>query len=362
MKVGVDARSLLCREPRGEGKSLLRLYQEMRLLRPDIEVVFFGDKTSCGYNGELPQGVSVVPLDLPGERFSAWENFYFPAAAMLLGCQVLHCTSSGGPFWSFQPQLLTIHDLIPLCFDDGQSETEKRHFLKRLRNGLRNAKRVIAVSLHTKKDILAIFPGLRTPIDVVHWGGDRTTPQEYFLPENSPYLIAFGGEAKRKNTIYTLERFFAAASAVPDLKLLLVGVNSQRHRESVLQFASHAGLADRIVLPGFVTEVELDRLVRNATALLYLSLYEGFGLPLLEAVGRDVPVIASNCTSIHEILDGVPGCFSLDCPEAIEDAIITLATDPKKRDQWKKKQREILPRFDWGNTAAQTIAALESCV
>lgn len=363
MKIGVDARSLLCREPRGEGKTLLNLYRHIGLLRPDIGIVLYGDKAANQFRGELPADWSVVPLTWPGERFSAWENCYFPTAATLAGCDILHCTSSGGPFWSKLPQLLTIHDLIPVCFDDGQSVQEKKSFSRRLDHGLRNAKRVITVSAHTQKDLLATHPRLATPVDVIHWGADQVEAVE--LPEKvieGPYVLSFGGEARRKNTGFTVQRFIAAARSVPDLKLVLVGVNSARHRETILQQLGEAGLSERLVLPGFVSEQELDGLIRNAHALIYLSLYEGFGLPVLEAISRGVPVIASDLTSIPEVLRGAPGCISLDQPAAIEQAIVALATDPAERARWKAAQAAILPAFDWKQTAAKTIAALEACL
>jgi glycosyltransferase involved in cell wall biosynthesis len=258
--------------------------------------------------------------------------------------------------------LLTIHDLIPLCFDDGHSEKEKRHFLKRLNNGIRNAKRIITVSAHTRKDLLAVFPDLLRPIDVIHWGSDRISEHAGKYAVDSPYLIAFGGEAKRKNTEYTLERYFAAAASLPDLKLIMVGINSKKLRENVIQLAEQRGLRERVILPGFVSESELDSLIRNATAMLYLSLYEGFGLPLLEAIERGVPVIASDRTSIPEVLEGRIGCFPLENPKTIEQAIIDLLTHPDERKRWQIEQAKVLARFDWKKTATQTIRALESCV
>jgi glycosyltransferase involved in cell wall biosynthesis len=362
MKIGVDARSLLCREPRGEGKALLNLYRHISQLRSDIEIVLYGDKAAHDFRGELPTGWSVASLTWPGERFAAWENCYFPTAAMLAGCDVLHCTSSGGPFWSKLPQLLTIHDLIPVCFDDGQSIQEKRSFSRRLDHGLRNAKRVVTVSAHTKKDLLLTHPRLQTPVDVIHWGAEQVEASVPASTVDGPYVLSFGGEARRKNTSYTVQRFIAAAHTVANLKLVLVGVNSVRHRETILRQLAEAGLADRLVLPGFVSEAELDGLIRNARALIYLSLYEGFGLPVLEAISRGVPVIASDLTSIPEVLQGAPGCISLDDPTAIEHAIVTMATDPAERSRWQTAQAGILPAFDWNQTAAKTIAALEACL
>ena len=149
---------------------------------------------------------------------------------------------------------------------------------------------------------------------------------------------------------------------MPNLKLVIVGVSNNQQREELTQHALKAGLANRLILPGFVSEAELDAMVGHACALLYLSLYEGFGLPVLEAIGRNVPVIASDRTSIPEILEGVPGCFSLENPEAIDEAIISLVSHPTERARWQLAQRSILPRFDWTKTAEQTIAVLESCV
>ena len=119
-------------------------------------------------------------------------------------CNVLHCTSSGGPFWSLQPQLLTVHDLIPALFDDGLSEGAKSLFLRRLKNGLRNAKGIITVSAHTKSDLLQLFPQLPSPVKVIHWGCDHSVRNSSTAapPSNSPYIMAFGGK-RRERTRFT---------------------------------------------------------------------------------------------------------------------------------------------------------------
>ena len=124
--------------------------------------------------------------------------------------------------------------------------------------------------------------------------------------------------------------------------------------------AAEAGMADRIHMPGFVSESELDALLERATALLYLSLYEGFGVPVAEAVSHGVPVIASNRTSVAELLAGVPGSFDLETPTAIEDAIVSLATDSTRRRAHACAQSTMLPRLKWSDTAARTIEAFEA--
>lgn len=363
LRIGVDARSLLCKEPRGEGKSLLRLYRQMLLQRPDLKVVFFGDHGASNFRLRLPHEIAVTAIDLPGDRFAAWENLYFPAAATLAGCNVLHCTSSGGPWWSWQPQVITVHDLIPVLFDDGLSERAKAIFARRLKNGIKRARRIITVSAHTKKDLLMLFPKLATPVEVIHWGSEGNVTEVKGLAEgNAPYLLIFGGEARRKNTVFAIERFMNIAAVAPALKLFVIGVSSKQQRQELIQMAVLRGLEDRIVLPGFISEGELHELIRNAVALLYLSLYEGFGLPVIEAIEHGVPVIASDRTSIPEVLEGTIGCFPLEKPEAIEKAIIELVTIPEERRRWQLLQQGILAKFDWRKTASLTIRVLESSV
>lgn len=360
LKIGVDARSLLCREPRGEGKSLLRLYQEMTRLRPGLQAVFYGNEKAAQFTGELPPGCRMVRIDWPGSRINAWENLYFPAAARWAGCNVLHCSSSGGPAWAPLPSVMTVHDLIPLLFDDGQSAAERENFDRRLRHGLRNARRVIAVSHHTAADLRRVFPARAGKVEVIHWGGDEAATPAAQADTASPYVLAFGGSARRKNTDCIVERFAAVAARVPALRLVMVGVSSPAQQQHLAQMTARLGIADRVELPGFVSEAELTALLRGATLLVYLSLYEGFGLPLLEAITQGVPVVASDLTSIPEILAGVPGCFSLQDTAGIDAAIVRLAQDPAERQRWIAAQGSVLKNFRWEATAQRTLALLEN--
>lgn len=362
LRIGVDARSLLCREPRGEGKSLLRLYTEILQQQPATQVLLFGDERAPQFTGTLPAGMRAIAGTLPGERFNTWENVQLPWWAWRHGCQVLHAASSGAPRWSACPVVMTVHDLIPILFDDGQDARFKAHFRQRLENGLATARRVITVSAHTRQDLQATFPGFRKPIDVVHWGADDYPPTTGAAPMPAPYLVAFGGEAQRKNTDYMLQRFIALAPRVPALRLVLVGISARWQREQIAKLLEQSGLTSRVDVPGFVPEAELDGLIRHARAVLYLSLYEGFGLPLLETIGRGVPVVASDRSSIPEILQGAPGALPLEPAQAVEDAIVQLATDDAVRQRWVTQQAAVLPRFRWAATAQQTLQSLRAAL
>jgi len=362
LRIAVDARSLLCAQPRGEGKSLLRLYEELHRTRPDIEPVLFGDGSTPKYQGQLPEGARIEWTNALGDRWNAWENIYFPAAARMQGCKVMHCTSSGAPRFSAMPTVLTVHDLIPLTFDDGHGQHARELFLQRLQHGLRQAHKVLAVSEHTRRDLLGIFPSASALIDVAPWGAEplQTQASHNTAAAEGMTVLVFGGEAKRKNTEFALERYIAVAHDIGGLRLELVGINSTAQRRRLADRVQEAGLRDRVHMPGFVSEQELEAIFQRSTMLLYLSLYEGFGLPLLEAIGKGLPVVASDRTSIPEILQGAPGCHALSETDAIELTMKRLASDVQFRQHYAQAQQTVLPRFNWARCATQLSTALES--
>jgi glycosyltransferase involved in cell wall biosynthesis len=359
LRVAVDARSLLCSQPRGEGKSLLRLYQEIVRLRPDTKVVLFGDDHARRYEGELPQSARVVALSAVTHRVDLWENFFFPLSARANGCTVMHCTSSGAPALATLPIVMTVHDLIPVVFDDGHDATSQARFTARLNRGVRRARRIVAVSEHTRLDLQARHPSAAAKTEVVHWGSDRVDRPASPLG-SPPSVLLFGGEARRKNTEYSVQRFIAAAARVPALCLTVIGITSASQRALLQAMLDAAGLHDRAEILGFVTEQQLAERLGSAAVLLYLSLYEGFGLPVLEAIGMGLPVIASDRSSLPELLRGAPGLHALDDPIAIEHTLVYLGNDADARADYVRAQQAVLDRFAWSATASRYIEALEA--
>ena len=356
MLIGVDARSLLCAEPRGEGKSLLRLYAELAVLDPSLSFVLFGDETGLKYRGTLPPRAIVRLLSSRGARFNCWENLQLPLAARRAQCQVLHCTSSGSPRFASVPMVMTVHDLIPMLPFDEHGPAQARAFRTRLSNGVRACRAVITVSDNTRHDLLRVFPEAAAKTQVIYWGRPDVGNLQGVAATRrlQPYLLAFGGSAPRKNTAYTLDRFAGAGAQTPGVRLVLVGMRAGAHTDAVLAQAEALGVRDRIDLPGFVSEVELGTWVGGALAVLYLSTYEGFGLPILEALSLQTPLIASDAASIPEVL-GPSGCFPLAEPGRIEQAIARLVESEDFRQQLLAAQQEASCRFDWRDTARQTL-------
>jgi alpha-1,3-rhamnosyl/mannosyltransferase len=355
--IGVDARSLLTESPRGEGRSLLRLYAEIARVRPHWRFVFYGQGDGVRPAISLPRTTTRV-FDVPGFRFSVWDNIGLPWRAARDRVALLHASSSGAPRWSWIPVVMTVHDVIPLVFDDGQDRPAVARFRVQLRYGLESARHVIAVSEHTKRDLIAIFGTAAERVSVVPWGIDL--PSNASVPsEAGQYFLTFGGAAKRKNTIETVQALVRLATRVRRLRMVIVGLAPGEVKDRVMADIAAAGMDDRFDVFGYTGDADVERLLRGATALVYLSRYEGFGLPLLEAMAHGVPVIAANRTSLPEVAGSAALMVDPDRPDEVDSALIQLAEDADLRSELSRRGRERAAQFSWERTAKATVDVFE---
>jgi glycosyltransferase involved in cell wall biosynthesis len=364
LRVAVDARSLLTSHPRGEGRSLRRLYQEISALRPQWDIRLYGE---ASHRGQIQNAnVAERVLKAPGFRFNTWENVALPFAARAWGAHVLHCTSSSMPRFPLTPAVMTVHDIIPLVFDDGQSARAVDRFRVQLENGFRNAREIIAVSHHTKRDLVTHCNVDPARIRVIHWGIDMADSLPAVFPGSSvvapeirtPYFLAFAGDARRKNTETVIRAFAQLPETGPTLVLVGLGNATTRTRYGAL--AAQLGCANRVVMLGYVDDEMVRYLLGHAIALLYLSLYEGFGLPALEAMAYGVPVIASNATSIPEVVSDSAILIDPLHVNEIADTMSSVIADPRLRTQLIGKGTNRARTFSWQIAAKHTIEVLES--
>lgn len=359
MRIGIDATSLLCPEPRGEGKSLLRLYQEIARLRPDFNFVLFGERRVAQGAGasavlDLPRS-EIVLFDCPGHRWNLWENLALPWQAWRHRCDVLHATSSGTPKWAPMPVVMTVHDVIPLMFDDGLTAYARQRFQQRLHNGVHLAQRVITVSENTRIDLQSLFSARKIPVQVIPWGADAVPDTHYAKLVAGDYMLAFGGGARRKNTEMTLRAFAQACTDFPSLHLVMLGMGKSADSEQFLQLATTLGIREKLVLPGFVSEAELPAYYQHAMCLCYLSLYEGFGVPLLEAMGQGLPILASNRTSIPEVVGEAALLVDPEQIDAIVSAMKKMVGNPDLRKELQRLAFARIKQFSWQHCAQSVI-------
>ncbi|MGA8033893.1 MAG: glycosyltransferase family 1 protein [Casimicrobiaceae bacterium] len=362
MRIAVDASSLLTRHPRGEGKSLLRLYEEIARIRPGWSFVFFGtqetEAAARAIRARIPR-CEIRTFELPGFRWNWWENLGLPIAAWRAGADLLHCASSGAPVWSPLPMVMTVHDVIPLIMDDGMDARAVQLFRTRLQAGMRLARRVIAVSENTRRDLIRVMGADPNKIEVAHWGADAVSETYGERPATGIVLGFGGGGAVRKNTPALVRMFATVAAGDPAAKLVILGATDARQKATLQALIGQLGLEGRVSLLGYVPDEELDRLYREAACLVYISLYEGFGLPPLEVMVHGMPVVASNRSSIPEVVGDAGILVDPENIDAIADAVLRLLHDQAFRHQLSEKAWRRAREFSWRATAERTASIFE---
>lgn len=259
----------------------------------------------------FPAAARARLIDIRGDRLNAWERIRLPVAAFTDRLDLLHCPSQTTPPMSPCPIVLTVHDLIPIRIGDGLPPREVRRFYRALAGSVGRARRIIAVSEFTRRDLLSAFPDAEDKVDVVRWGVQSPASQgssdalrdalRLTHGIRSPFFVSFGGAAPRKNVPRILEALAQFTRDVTaDVQLVLVGVPSQA-RARFSDLANELGMSKHVVVLGYLPDETVSELLVHSEALVYPSLYEGFGLPILEAMALGAPVITSNVTSMPEI-------------------------------------------------------------
>ncbi|CAB1127696.1 conserved protein of unknown function [Candidatus Hydrogenisulfobacillus filiaventi] len=360
--VAVDARYGLRAIRRGIGEYVYRLMEALAPLPKPYQLVLFGDGSADpGVVRYFRQWYPVHILRAP--NFLLWEQLVWPRALRALpGLALVHGTANIGP-WGRWPLVLTVHDVIEWHRGrDFPGHLTLRHRLSRtyrmgtLAVQARRARLVLTVSQHARTDIgrvlrvperrIRVAPlGSKWADGGLGWAGDR---------ESRPYLLALGAVDPRKN----LEGLLRAAAAVrvPDFRLEVVGVEpggltAVRTRVAAL------GLEKRVAVEGMVKDAVLRERVRRARGFVYPSYYEGFGLPVLDAMILGVPVVASRTTAVGELGGSAVLGFNPADPEEMARALTRLWEDAALRAALSAAGRARAQTFSWARTAAATHAA-----
>lgn len=280
-----------------------------------------------------------LSLSLPGAALDvAWYPLALPLAARRERVQVLHCPSFRAPLRAPMPVVVTVHDLAVLR-DPGVfprwSRTYSRATLKPI---LRNAARVIAVSEFTKRDVLELFALPEERVRVVPNAVDAV-----FSPDGSAaggdYVLAVGTLEPRKN----LTRLTEAMRDI-DLELRVVGARGWGQPDVDVTLR-------RVRWLGYVPDDELARLYRGAACVAYPSLYEGFGIPVLEAMASGAPVVTSKDTAMAEVADGAAVLVD---PEDVESIAAGVREAIARRDELSRAGVERARAYTWDASARAT--------
>lgn len=391
MHIAIDCRSILNPGGKGElaGIGHYISFLVRHLLRLDDEnryTLFFDARASKAFMAEtLGSSRNAKAVVLPLSRHKRWLPYAYAhhlvaGAIAKAGADVFHAPTGSLPLGYKGKSVITVHDLAiylkPEWFPGGQ------FFSRRLvvPSGLRRAARIIAVSQSTKRDLQRLFAVPEGKIRVIYEGVEMAPPHEEGLEREpvlkrlgleKPYLLFLGTIEPRKNVDGLVRAYASLAERFPKLvdgiELVIAGAVGWR-AEATLKDVEAANRrfgtkGPRVRLIGYVEAEDKLPLMAHALAFVFPSRYEGFGLPVLEAMSLGVPVISSNVSSIPEIAGG--GAALLVDPlrhEEIALAMKHLLEDPRKRVELGRRGLERSAEFRWDRTAGETLEVYEEAV
>lgn len=361
MRIGIDARSLQ-QKGAGVGRYLANLIKHYPVIDPTSEyVLYFSKETDIN----LPPKFSVKTIKLPAMNFNfTWLNICLPWELSVNKIDLFHCPFYGLPFIQPCPMIVTVHDIIYEIHPEWFSFHQGMSFRLLARWGVRSAKKIIADSEFTKKDIIERYKVDEKKIEVVYLAPDESFKKiaDQNLIERArlkygirnDYLIHVGAIHARRNIKRLLEAFQKIKEKKFDLQLVLIGGLNVKAAD-FYSLIHTLDLQSEVLHLAYVPEEDLACLYNGAKALIYASLYEGFGLPLVEAMACGIPVIASNVSSIPEIMGDAGILFDPYNVDEISSAMELVLRDTALRSKLSGKSLKRASEFSWLNAARQTV-------
>jgi len=295
-----------------------------------------------------------------------WESFYLPRLLSNKGVDVFHGPAFMIPLRStgFRT-VVTIHDVVAFTRPDTVPGKYALYMKLLLKQVVRKVDRIIAPSISTKIDLIEYLNAPEEKIDVIYEaaspmycpaepGYDREKIKRKFGIRNK-YIFFAGNLEPRKNLIRLMEAFNRARPKLgEDYQLVICGKKGWLYKE-ILRTFERLKKSNDIILTSYVIEKDLLNLYRSSDIFAFPTLYEGFGFPPLEAMGCGVPVIASNVSSLPEIVgDAALLVNPLDTGE-ISEAILTMARSESLRNELINKGLKQSALFTWKDAAKKTL-------
>ena len=332
----------------------------------EVDVVALGGSADA-----IPAPLEYVPEPVHPPTNVGWTVFGLPQAAARARVDLIHAPSYTAPVWAPVPVVLTIHDVSYERHPEWYPY--RRDWMRRsfYRRSARAAARILTDSEFSAAEIAAAYHISRARITVAPLGvsasfhpADATKPEELPTEVAMPYLLHVGDLHERRNLPLVVDAMMAArrhfGSAVA-MSLVLAGVD-RGVGDGVCAMAAEAGAPEAVVPLGRVDEAMLHVLYHCATALVYPSRYEGFGLPVLEALASGTPVIASRAASMPEVVGDAGILLDPDDSAAWTTAIVDVANDEHVRNRLKAAGPVRAAAFTWDRTAAITIETYRQVV
>ncbi len=309
-----------------------------------------------------------VDRDLSSLSRFAWDQFQFPLRAMRSHAELLHQPAFSAPVLYPGKVVVTVHDLIARLFGSDIRFGSRQYFARWMPFSYRRADHIIAVSEHTKKDIVRELHIPEEKITVIYLAaGSEFSPDrdpkvvkavtdKYGVTQ--PYFVHIGTINPRKNLEFLVRAFSGVVKRYPDVSLVITGKKGWYY-DGLFRAVTDLGLEKKVIFTGYVADEEKPLLYNGALACVFPSVYEGFGLPPLEAMASGTPVVASKSSSVPEIVGGAGILADPADSAAWVTAMEAVLTKPKLRAELTTKGLHQASQFTWKKTARETIKIYE---
>lgn len=297
-----------------------------------------------------------------------WMNVTLPNRLARSKAQIVHFTKGAVPMRKVLPTVVTIHDIIPVFFPASQAPLQRLLWPRTLRRAALKSDHIITISEASKRDIVEQFGVEASKITVTPEAVDLEklkSQNAKVKTEEKPYILFVGTRDIRKNVPLLIRAFARIAEDIPH-QLVIAGRPALKRSDDRKQ-AQELGLEKRVTWLDFVPDEDLPILYAGADLFVWPSVYEGFGLPPMEAMASGVPVIVSNGGALPEVVGsaGEIVAFSeqninqriLDEPfeEALAARMLAVLEDEKKRAAMRQLGLERVKQFSWRSVAEQTL-------
>lgn len=372
MQVGIDARMF---GPNVGGGGLGRYVEELVCKLSTIghkhRFVLFGKLEVGSRNLEnLPKNFTTRKVNI--HWYTLKEQLVMGRLIDREHLDLVHFPHWNVPLFLRTPFVVTIHDLI-LLEEPRSARATTRHpliyalkyaaYKVILKNALTKSLAIIAVSHYTKSSILKFFPQIpENKIHVIYEGVTnllQTTP-DLTLVKGGDSILYIGNAYPHKNLSTLLTAFSKFRESHPDVKLILAGRDDIFYKR-LQEETSHLPITNKVEFVLNPTDQDLANLYRASSLYVFPSRCEGFGLPPLEAMSFGLPVVASNTSSMPEILGEAALYFDPRDPHEIAKVLTDVFDDTTLQEHLKRKGLEQIKRYSWQSAAEQTLSIYESC-
>jgi len=298
-----------------------------------------------------------------------WEQVQFPFVASQDHLDILFSPYFDFPLIYNKKFIVTIHDISILLFPENHSAKFRIYYYNLLKYIVKKAKKIITVSNNSKKDICNYLDVPEEKIEVIYGAVNEyfCSKSDYESSQNiqkkygikNKFILYPGGMAARKNLEVLMKAFSRLQDNIEEKYDLVLTGKKNIITNRLINLAQELGVKKNVIFTGYISEKNLSSLYRSAVLMVYPSLYEGFGFPLLEAMIYGTPIISSNSSSLPEVVGDAAILVDTQDYNQLSNAIIETLGNETLKNELSKKGIVRAKKFSWNKSAKKFLSVLE---